>query len=76
MAELQLEMFEGMAYEREELLERLDGDDNEGKMRDAMFDKLNALNKLLGYEEMFQDPLIDKWERELEEGKIPDLDEV
>jgi len=41
----------------------------------AAMPALDALNKILGDHKVI-DPLADKWERELAEGEMPDLDEV
>ena len=70
--EWQLEMFEDMHAERERIVEKLEAGEIEAKV--AM-PALDALNKILGDDKVL-DPLADKWERELAEGKMPDLDEV
>lgn len=76
MAELHLEYFEDLVVRRREILDRLDDEDEqiETKERDAMYDTVNRINRVLGYEEESQDELIDKWERDLAEGRMPDMD--
>lgn len=48
-----------------------------GKMEDWERERLTVVQGILdGAEVRFSgDPLIEKWEREIAEGKIPDLDE-
>jgi len=70
--EWQLEMFEDMHAERDRLIARLEAGEIEAKL--AM-PALDALNRILGDDKVV-DPLADKWERELAEGKVPNLDEV
>lgn len=70
--EWQIEMFEDMHTERDRIIERLKDGELEAKTAQAALD---SLNKILGDDVAF-DPLADKWERELAEGKMPDLDEV
>ena len=76
MAELHLEYFEDLVVRRREILDQLDDEDEqiETKERDAMYEVLNRINRALGYEEESQDDLINQWERDLAEGRIPDLD--
>lgn len=41
-------------------------------------EQLDSIGKILegeGGEDYTDDPLIDKWEREIAEGRVPDLDE-
>jgi len=72
-AELTLEMYEDFIAKKEELEYRLE----EATAKEAQFlmRQLTAINKILGDDNFTGDPLIDKWEREIAEGKIPDLDE-
>lgn len=66
------------AYERKGDLETLLEDpDLKQEERRAVSRKLRKLYKALGEIDRTQgeDPLIDKWEKELAEGKIPDLNE-
>lgn len=71
------EMYED-AYEKAGDLEALlDDPDTRQEERRAISQKLRKLYKALGERDTTwgEDPLIDKWERELAEGKIPDLEE-
>jgi len=74
MGELLLEMYEDAMVEREDVQQSLSRGD--GSVQE-MQSRLRELNVLLDGEESdeFKDDLIDKWERELLEGNIPDLDE-
>ena len=72
--EWQVEMFEDMLIQRENILEQISNGDVDSKEGKAVLD---SLNKIWGDDaEAAMDPLIDKWERELAAGKMPDLDEV
>ena len=66
-------MFEDMISRRDEILEELET--AESKQADWLVKQLNLLNEALGEEPYIQDPLIDKWDRELAAGLVPDLDE-
>lgn len=71
------EMYED-AYEKKRDLETLLEDpDLKQEERRSISQKLRRVYKALGEkdESMGEDPLADKWERELAEGKTPDLDE-
>lgn len=72
-AELQLEMFEDLMVRREELRQRLRDGETEGQAS-KILEQINAINKALEDEVEVQDDLIDQWERDLAEGRIPDLD--
>jgi hypothetical protein len=68
-------MFEDFLARREELMDRLKQCGNMAERREVE-DQIGRLNVALGYDkEVGSDDLIDKWERELAEGKIPDLNE-
>lgn len=73
---LNLEMYEDLYLRKEELEDELEN--ASGKEYTEISKRLNAIYRALdtdndeGYED---DPLIAKWERELEEGKAPDLEE-
>jgi hypothetical protein len=66
-------MFEDLYQQRSDVeadLENGRGD------QDALLQKLTALNRAIdGDAGGPEDPLVDKWERELEMGLIPDLNE-
>lgn len=72
--DLEQEMLEDLQLERDALREKLA--DFEGDAAELL-KQLNALNDALGEKTSeTEDDLIDKWEREVAEGKIPDLDEM
>lgn len=72
-AELQLEMFEDLLSQREEILEQLDAV-TEAQERGNLRERLHGINKVFGYAlDQGQDDLIDEWERDLAEGRVPDL---
>lgn len=71
MANLQQERFEDLYTRRQEIemeMERGEGDHEEHLKH------LSLIAKALGEAAYVHDPLVDQWERELLEGKIPDLD--
>lgn len=73
---LYLEMYIDMYVRREDLMRDIEDETLGFKAIGIMTKELEDLNNFLGEEsEGFGDPLIDKWEKELEEGKIPDLNE-
>ena len=74
LADLQLEMLEDLAQRREELrvqLEEREANTDTGRI----LDQINVINEVFDDQPEVWDPLIDKWEKELAEGKIPNLDE-
>ena len=73
IADLNLEMFEDLIGRKRELEAELEA--GETKNTGALLRALNEINRALGEAETGGDPLVDKWERELAEGKIPDLTE-
>jgi len=74
-AELYLEFFEDMFAQRQEILASLEEEGNQVDQERA-YKQLNAINRALDLPEVVSDPLIDKWERELAEGKEPDFEET
>ena len=70
--EWQVEMFEDMLTQREIIVERVASGEIDSKEGLAALD---GLNKILG-DERIVDSLVDKWERELDAGKVPNLEEV
>lgn len=73
VAELNLEFFEELMVRRKEILDDLDDEDTKSSDTGYLFKTLNIINKALGLEEESQDALADEWERDLELGRIPDL---
>jgi len=74
IAELNLEFYEDLFVRRKEIMEEMEDQDVKGDSLDRLFKQLNAINRILGFEEQSGDPLIDEWERDLAEGRIPDLE--
>lgn len=72
-SELALEMFEDMLLRKQEILDDLETSDS--KNANELYRQLNALNAALGEGEVVQDDLVDRWEKELEQGITPDLNE-
>lgn len=72
-SELALEMFEDMLLRKQEILDDLETSDS--KNANELYRQLNALNAALGEGEIVQDDLVDRWEKELEQGITPDLNE-
>jgi len=66
-------MFEDMLLRKQEILDQLK--DLDTKQSNELYEQLNAINAVLGEEVLVQDDLVDRWERELEQGIIPDLNE-
>lgn len=72
MAELTQEMYEDLYCKRSELESLLDSNDPDID-RNNILEQLNGVNKALGEQEEVEDPLAAQWEKDLEEGRIPDL---
>lgn len=71
-AEILLERYEDLHAERSDLEQKR----KTSKLEDWERDRLTLVQSILEGEDVsFGDPLIEKWEREIAEGKIPDLDE-
>ena len=70
-AELLLEMYEDMVDRRDELHARLG---EPGVEADEVMRQINGINEVFEVEEEVYDPLVAKWEQEILEGKVPDLD--
>lgn len=73
MAELSLEMYEDMLLRREEIMEQLETANS--KVSSGLYEQLNSINVALGEAPVVQDELVERWERELEQGIMPDLNE-
>jgi hypothetical protein len=72
VAEVTQDMYEDLLFKREEIQQDLEN--ASGGAADELLHRLNAINKVLGYDAQVQDDLFDEWEKALEEGRIPDLD--
>jgi hypothetical protein len=72
LPDLMIEFYEDLHEERETLEARR----RRSKLEDHERDRLTSIQGILDGEAIeFGDPLIEKWEREIAEGRIPDLDE-
>ena len=68
-------MYEDIYSEVADIESLLDDDNVRQEERRRLSDKLRRLKRMLGEEVASEDDLIDKWEREIAEGRTPDLDE-
>jgi hypothetical protein len=67
-------MYEDLYVKKAELEDALD-DEGLGKERQALQTQYVSVCRALGEEtETLQDPLVDQWEKDLAEGRMPDLD--
>jgi hypothetical protein len=69
-AEWQIEMYEDLYVRRNELKEQMESGEVDHKKALRV---LTAIESLLG-ESATQDTLVDQWEKDLEEGRLPDLE--
>jgi hypothetical protein len=69
---LNVEMYIELFLKKEEL--ELDLENASGKEYSDILNRLRRVNDALG-EAFSEDPLIDKWEKEISEGKLPNLEE-
>lgn len=67
-------MYEDL-YERKAELEFALEEAETTRERAPLLKQLESLQKALGEEELVEDELWEQWERELSEGKEPDLDQ-
>lgn len=63
-------MYEDLMFRRDEIERNLEEGDGDSKM---LMKQLAIVNRVLG-DEKEEDDLFDQWERDLEEGRVPDLD--
>ena len=73
LSEHMQDMYEDLMLKRREARHSLEAGSENSEM---LFKQINNINKVLGDPTEVSDPLFDKWERELEAGIIPDLDEL
>jgi hypothetical protein len=74
LSELVIEMFEDRLLRKEKLMYDLENEDLDLDARSIIKKQIKGIDKSLGYEEFDdEDELIDQWERELAEGKVPDF---
>lgn len=72
LADLTQELYEDLYQERINLLAKLEEGTHGAK---ELEERLNEINKILGEDYYAGDALVDKWEKELEEGLTPNLEE-
>jgi hypothetical protein len=76
IAELNMEMFEDMIIRKSEIEKEIPS--AAGNHYNDLRDELNEIEKSLKSDDSesapTSDPLIDEWERDLEAGKVPDLE--
>lgn len=74
VAELELEMFEDLLLQREEIMEKLDEHGHDQGERAEMRERLAEINEVFGIElDVGEDALIDEWERQIAQGEVPDF---
>lgn len=71
-AELTQEMYEDLYYRKSELESALESGEKDID-REGLLTQLNGVNRALGETEESYDPLVDQWERDIAEGRTPDL---
>ncbi len=71
---LRLEQYEDMLVRRDELLEKMK-EAPDSKSKSVLLESANDIGEFFGLRAEVEDELVDKWERELEAGDVPDLDE-
>ena len=75
MAEIMTEWYEDLWAKKEEIERQLDSGEIPFDDRGPYMRQLTTINEELGEADNAGDPVIDKWEREIAEGKVPDLTE-
>jgi len=75
VAELNQEMVEDLLIRKREVMAELENEETRMRERQELGRQLRALNEALGDKQESEDELIDQWERDLEEGRIPDLED-
>lgn len=71
LAEHTQDMYEDLMYRRDELQSSLEEGSGDQKVQ---LRQLSIINKVLGVDAETEDDLFDQWERDVAEGRIPDLD--
>ena len=73
LAEHTLEMYEDLMFRREEIRRSLDEHDGDQKI---LMEQLVLINRALGEAVEHEDDLFEQWERDLEAGRVPDLEAI
>lgn len=74
LSDLEHELLVDMLHDRDQLRRQLDEGGSDAQ-QDAILQRINGINQALGDPVEDYDPLVAKWEAELERGVLPDLDE-
>lgn len=77
MAELNQEMIEDLLVRKRELLAELTDEEDEPRLqrRQELHRQLQYINRALGDPMESDDALVDQWERDLAEGRVPNLED-
>lgn len=77
MSEWVREMYEDLYERKAEIVAQLEDDMTPMSEKSNLIARLEGINKILGEDlDYSADPLADKWEREIQAGIEPDLDEM
>lgn len=71
LAEHTQEMYEDLMFRRDEIEKSLEEGSGD---KQALMRQYSIINSVIEGKEESEDDLFDQWERDLEEGRIPDLD--
>jgi hypothetical protein len=74
VSELNQEMIEDLLTRKREILSALENDELSMKEQQELSRQMRAILSALGDPVETEDALVDQWERDLEEGRIPDLE--
>lgn len=74
MAELNQEMIEDLLVRKRDLIAALGDEDQPIKEQQELSRQLRGVLTALGDPVETGDELVDQWERDLEEGRVPDLE--
>jgi hypothetical protein len=75
VAELNQEMIEDLLIRKREVVAELESEDTRMQERQVLARQLKSLNEALGDPQEREDDLIDQWEQDLEEGRVPNLED-
>lgn len=74
VTELNQEMLCDLLVRKREILAELKNEDTRMRERQELIRQLHVVNEALGDPDEAEDDLIDQWEKDLEEGRTPDLE--
>lgn len=75
VTELNQEMIEDLLIRKREVVAELESEDTRMQERQVLARQLKSLNEALGDPQEREDDLIDQWEQDLEEGRVPNLED-